>query len=416
MKNSLSTNLKKLKHMNLEQTWRWYGPNDPITLTAVKQAGATGIVNALHHIPNGEVWTLDEIEKRKRFIEWDEAKNQPSGLRWSVIESIPVHEDIKQGKATRDQYIENYKESIRNAGKAGIPTLCYNFMPVVDWTRTNLKKKLDDGSEALAFDMAEYIAFDVYILKRPGAEKEYSEQQLEMAQKAFDAFTPEYAALLQKNIIAGLPGAEESYTLEQFQEALDQYKNISIEQYRENLAYFLRAIVPVAQEAGIKLAIHPDDPPRSLFGLHRIVSTIEDMNYIFNVANTDYNGVTMCTGSFGVREDNDLVEMINQFGSKINFAHLRSTQRNEVGDFYEANHLEGNVDMYEVMKALLKEQKRRINSGSEYTVIPMRPDHGHTMLDDLLRENNPGYSLIGRLKGLAELRGLEMGIIRSNVL
>lgn len=401
--------------MSLEQTWRWYGPTDPVTLQDIRQAGATGIVTALHEIPNGEVWDLKAIEDRKRFIEWDDnqAVPKPRGLSWSVIESIPVHEDIKQGKPNRDKYIENYTESIRNAGKAGIPVLCYNFMPVVDWTRTNLNMKLEDGARALAFDMIDFIAFDVFILNRDGAKASYDTQLVVKAEKRFEAMSSEEIYELQHTILAGLPGSEESWTLEQFQAKLDEYKHIDDNEYRKNLEYFLEKIAPVAQKSGIKLAIHPDDPPFSLFGLPRVVSTEDDIEFILNVFDSIYNGFTLCTGSLGVRPDNDLEGIVKRHGAKLNFAHLRSTQRDEYNGFHEAGHLQGDVDMYNVMLAILKEQRKRQAVYRPDHKIPMRADHGHTILDDLKKKTNPGYSAIGLLRGMAELRGLELGIEKS---
>lgn len=403
--------------LGMEQTWRWYGPNDPVTLTDIRQAGATGIVNALHEIPIGEVWSVEELEKRKRMIEWDYSKNPPKkrGLRWSVIESIPVHEDIKLGKPKRDKWIENYQQSLRNVGWVGIPTVCYNFMPVVDWTRTNLDLELEDGARALAFNYNDFIAFDLFILQRKGSEKEYSEELIEQAKQRFESMSHEQRYVLQKNIIAGLPGGQEGYTLEQFQAKLDEYIGIDKKKYRENLAYFLKAIIPVAEEAGVKLAIHPDDPPIPLFGLPRIVSTEKDLAFILNIYDSIYNGYTMCTGSYGVRPDNDLVGMIERYGNKLNFAHLRSTQRDGKGSFHEAGHLRGDVDMYNVIVAILKEQKKRHSAHRHDEQIPMRADHGHTILDDLKKKTNPGYSAIGLLRGMAELRGLELGILKSGV-
>lgn len=401
--------------MSLEQTWRWYGPDDPVTLSDIRQAGATGIVTALHEIPNGEVWPREKIEKRKRFIEWDDSGQVPRqrGLSWSVIESIPIHEDIKQGKPSRDACIENYKESIRNAGQAGIPVLCYNFMPVVDWTRTKLNYKLGDGARALCFDMVDFIAFDVFILRRPGAEKSFDAQLVEKAKQRFGSMSREQRYELERTIIAGLPGAEESYSLEQFQARLDEYLEIDDARYREHLKYFLERVAPVAEQSGVKLAIHPDDPPFSLFGLPRVVSTEKDLEYLLGIHDSIFNGFTMCTGSFGVRADNDLVGMVERHGAKLNFAHLRSTQRSQDGSFHEASHLRGDVDMYGVMLAILKEQRKRQAAYRPDDVIPMRADHGHTILDDLHKKTNPGYSAIGLLRGMAELRGLEMGIEKS---
>ncbi len=401
--------------MALEQTWRWYGPNDPVTLQDIRQAGATGVVTALHEIPNGDVWGEKELEARKRFVEWDDSLISPKkrGLTWSVIESIPVHEEIKQGKPNRDYFIQNYKQSIQNVGKMGIPVLCYNFMPVVDWTRTNLNFELDDGARALMFDMIDFIVFDTFILRRKGSDELYESHLLEKAKQRFESMDREKRYELEKTIIAGLPGAEESYSLEQFQAKLDEYKDIDDGQYRENLAYFLKEIAPVAEQSGVKLAIHPDDPPFSLFGLPRVVSTEKDLEFIFNVYDSIYNGFTMCTGSFGVRPDNDLVGMVQRLGSKLNFAHLRSTQRDEYKGFHEASHLRGDVDMYGVMLAILKEQSKRKSVYRPDDSIPMRADHGHTILDDLDKKTNPGYSAIGLLRGMAELRGLEMGIEKS---
>lgn len=399
----------------MEQTWRWYGPNDPVSLTDIRQAGAAGIVTALHEFPIGEVWTLDAIEERKKIIEWNNNLKppQPRGLTWSVIESIPVHEDIKQGKRNRDEWIDKYKQSIRNVGKAGIPVLTYNWMPVVDWTRTNLEMKLDDGALALAFDYIDFAAFDMHILKRKQAEQDYSEEVKQKAKNSFSSMSEEEKYILQKNIIAGLPGGQEGYDIETFRNKLSEYEGIDSEQYRQNLKYFLEQIIPVAIESGVRLAIHPDDPPIPLFGLPRVVSTESDLQYITNIVDSIYNGLCICTGSLGVLADNDLAGIIKRLGSRVNFLHLRSTQRDGFKSFHEASHLRGNVDMYNVMLNVLKEEKKRHAQNRRDEMIPMRADHGHTILDDLNKKTNPGYSAIGLLRGMAELRGLELGITKS---
>ncbi len=403
--------------MGMEQTWRWYGPTDPVTLADIRQAGATGIVTALHEIPIGEVWDEEILIKRKRLIEWDDSSSSPKprSLVWSVVESIPVHEDIKLGKPSRDGWIEKYKQSIRNVGKIGVPVITYNWMPVVDWTRTNLELELEDGAKALAFDMPEFAAFDLFILKRKEADKDYSQEIIDEAKSKFESMSSEQQYVLQRNIIAGLPGAQEGYSLEDFRQKLKQYDHIGIEKYRANLRYFLEQIIPVAMESNVKLAIHPDDPPISLFGLPRIVSTEADLQYIINIYDSVYNGLCLCTGSLGVRPDNDLSGIIERLGHRINFLHLRSTQRDALGGFHEASHLRGDVDMYGVITTILKEQKRRHAANRRDEQIPMRADHGHMILDDLKKKTNPGYSAIGLLRGMAELRGLEMGIEKSGM-
>ncbi len=388
--------------MKFEQTWRWYGSFDTIKLPEIKQTGATGIVTALHHLPTGSLWSVEEIQKRKNEIE-DE------GLTWSVVESIQVHEDIKKQTGNYEQWIENYKQSIRNLAQCGIDTVCYNFMPLTDWTRTNLDFEVEDGSTALRFDKTAFAAFDLFILEREEAQPEYSEELKSKAKDYLDSLDKEEVRELTDTILLGMPG-DEKMTVEKFQNFLAEYDDINDQQLRKHLHDFLKEIIPVAEKHGVRMAIHPDDPPFPLFGLPRIVSTEVDAREIIEVVDSPFNGLTLCTGSYGARPDNDLPGMIERLGPKINFIHLRSVQREKDGSFYEANHLEGDAGMFDVVLALIKEQQRRKNEGRNDLNIPMRPDHGHRMLDDFQKKSYPGYSGLGRLRGLAELRGLEMGI------
>jgi mannonate dehydratase len=386
----------------LEQTWRWFGPSDPIPLEHIRQAGATGIVTSLHHVPNGSVWTVEEIVRRKEEIE-------RHGLVWSVVESVPVHEEIKQAKGRREEYLANYAQSLRNLSACGIRTVCYNFMPL-DWTRTHLVWLLPNGAEALRFDAVDAAVFDLYILARAGAEKSHSPEMQAAAKKRHAALSSEEREALTRTILLGLPGTVEDLTLEEFRAALRQYDGIDSARLRENHAVFLRAVAPVAVECGVSLCIHPDDPPFSIFGLPRMCSTEEDIAALLAAVDVPANGLTFCTGSLGANPKNDLPAMLRRFGSRVHFLHLRNVRREGDGSFYEADHLDGSTDMAAVMRAVVDELDRRGKEGPDARRLPMRPDHGHRMLGDLERVFYPGYSAIGRLKGLAELRGLELGI------
>ncbi len=391
---------------NLEQTFRWFGPTDPVTLTAIRQTGATGIVTSLYHIPVGEVWGLDEINQRKKIIE-------DAGLTWSVVESVNIHESIKTASPDRDKYIANYVSTLKNLSLAGINVVCYNFMPVLDWTRTDLDFLLPNQGTALRYDAKALAAFDLYILEREGAENDFTAEQQQAAKTYLDSISAEEKAQLIDNLMAGLPGTNKVLTIPEFKEHLKRYANTDAAALKANLGYFLKGIIPGAEAAGIKMCIHPDDPPFPILGLPRVVSTEQDLVDVVNFSPSPSNGLTFCSGSLGARGDNDLPGIVERLGEHIHFLHLRNVQREDDGSFYEAEHLNGSTDMYAVMKNIVLEQQKRQQNGRTDVAIPMRPDHGHKLLDDFNYKTYHGYSAIGRLKGLAELRGLEMGVKRS---
>ena len=390
----------------MKESFRWFGPSDPVSLKNISQAGATTIVSALHEISNGDVWSIENIQNHQTLI-----KN--AGLKWDVVESVPVHEDIKLRTGNFKKYIENYKLTLKNLAVCGITTVCYNFMPVLDWTRTHLYTPLKSGSTALSFNIVAVHAFDLFILKRKNALKSYSPSQIKKAKLFFESQTSLEIKILTDSIIAGLPGSEKDYTIKEFNQQIDAYRDFSHEKLTNHLIQFLEAVIPTAETCKLNMCIHPDDPPFSLFGIPRVVSNADDLNALFTAVPSINNGLTFCTGSLGVRPENNLLEMFTEHAQRIHFLHFRSTQRDGKGNFIEANHLEGNVDMYEMVKAALTEERRRKALGLEDFEIPMRPDHGHQILDDLNKKTNPGYTAIGRLRGLAELRGLALGIKKS---
>jgi mannonate dehydratase len=387
----------------MKETWRWFGPGDPVPLEHIKQAGATGIVSALHHLYRGEPWPLDEVFKRRDEI-------LAAGFVWSVVESIPIHNSIKLRSGPYRNFVSAWKDTLTAAAKAGVEIICYNFMPVVDWTRTDLKWRLPTTGYALRFDVVDFAAYDLFILKRKDADGDYPEERARTARVRFDSMSEERRQELEQTIIAGLPGAEGSYNRDTIRGLIAEYQGVTAAEVRTNLIAFLREVVPVAQQTGVRLAIHPDDPPWSLFGLPRVVSTAADVRAILAACDTLANGLTFCVGSFGARADNDLLAMAREFGARIHFAHLRQVTREADGSFHEAEHLAGSSDIVGVIRALMEQEAHRRRTGRPDHEIPMRPDHGHLLADDIGKKVNPGYSLVGRLKGLAELRGVMQGL------
>jgi len=398
----------------MKYSWRWYGPNDPVSISDVRQTGAYEIVTALHHIPNGDIWSIEEIKKRMREVEWDTKNNCATGLKWTVVESVPVHEDIKKRVGNYLQYIENYKQSLRNLSKCGIYNVTYNFMPVLDWTRTDLYFELPSGARALKYDHIAFAAFELFLLKRKGAKIGYTEKEKAEAKKYLITLTDDKKTELIKTIIAGLPGAEEGFTLEEFSKVLEGYDCIDADTLRSNLIKFVGEIAPIAQEVNINLAIHPDDPPRPILGLPRVMSNIEDVDALLTSVPIKNNGLCLCAGSFGVNEDNDLIKILEKYGDRVHCMHLRSVKR-EGKDFYEDEHLAGSTDLVFLIKAVIDEERRRKAAGEKIIEIPIRPDHGHQIIDDLRKKTNPGYSCIGRLKGLAEIKGIATAIEKLNL-